>query len=1303
MRRMIRRGAIAFWFIATAVLLRADISGIATGPDGAPVQGAVVGLYACESESDRAARLRSDKPDRVPLARATAGDDGRFLIPLKAPAVVDLVVSAEGRRLFASAVDVNEQLGAVVLMPAGRRTGIVTAAGKPVGGATVVWGADVIARTDATGHYTVPELAAPSRLSLLHPDYARHDSFVAVDATVDLKQQLSPGVSVKGVAVADDGKTPVAHAGIFFAHARVGETADDGSFTVAHLPEKWQSIVISDGSRVAGVPNSGAALKRVRLLPAARITGVVRSSKDQRPVGGGTVYVISSAFDLLSANSVIADDAGRFAFSGLPAGTYQLNVNRPGFFLEGAVSLTVAAGSSASRELSMRPAAQLRGTVVGEDHKPVGGALVAFGPSLANSNGRAMTLSAPDGAFVLRNIYPSGLYGFVVAFKEGYAAARNPLSGSADAPSNMKIILPRGFRLDARVTDVAGATVSDAVLSFARWDDDTGNTKSEVPCFAGAAERCFSTGADGTLHLRIADGTYDVGVRGPDLVSKSLRGQKLSSRSGSLAIAVQRGVVVRGRLLYRDGTPVADIGVVVKNGRSTVLSDSNGAFELHGVPAGRVTLMATGAGRRPEEQEITAPADDVKLILPRPGRIEGRVIDRATRQPLTDFQVQIGGTRIGNMVTSSSDSRREFHADDGSFALENVAVGSVELVASAAGYIPGRRSDINVEEGKPVVGVELALDRGTKLTGRVTDPDGNPLAGVSVQLDRSQVARPYGGGSPGMQQGQTDSNGEFALDGLAPGETPVLFNKQGFLSKRKIVEITDKDARVEIPLMRGKSLRGIVVDEAGSPVAAADVSVSSAAADAQWSGARSDADGSFTLEGLANTQYSVTARKQGYLNAVLKGVDVASAQTITLTLRRGGSISGRVTGLSEAELGDVWVSASSMTSRARAQTDSTGAFRIDGVSDGVVTVIAAVTGNQSRQTPPKQVEVRGGTAAPVELEFVQGNSVSGHVRRRGNGVERAAVQFSPQEPGLPNGYAYTASDGSYRVDGLGSGKYRVYVSLGGGPVRWETYTVAGNSTYDVDLRDGSLRGQIVDDATGHPLSDVSVTVEPAESGAGRGMAVTDSDGRYVVESLSAGKYRIRTQKNAYGPEVRDATVSDDVATQADLRLHPVDGIRLRVVDARDGTALSAFFNVTDSSNRVLYAGQGSVGDDGSAKVFLQQGDYQVRISAAGYAWQQVSVHVPSDAEVRVPMTHGGSLVVTSKASTIQRLRLTRSDAGGSPRPERWLTVQPGVNPPVENIPSGALTLEVVGSDGKATRSYPVQILEGTPTAVVVEP
>lgn len=1302
MRRMIRRGAIAFCFIATAVLLRADISGIATGPDGAPVRGAVVGLYARESESDRAARLRSDKPDRVPLARATTGDDGRFLVPLKAPAVVDLVVSAEGRRLFESAVDVNEQLGAVVLIPAGRRTGTLTAAGKPVGGVVVGWGADVIARTDASGHYTVPELAAPSRLSLLHPDYAPYDSFVAADATVDLKQQLAPGVTVRGVAVADDGKTPVAHAGIFFAHARIGETADDGSFTVAHLPEKWQSIVISDGSRVAGVPNSGAALKRVRLLPAARITGVVRSSRDQRPVGAGTVYV-TPAFDPVSANSVIADDAGRFAFSGLAAGTYHLSVNRPGFFPEGAAWLTVAAGSSASRELSMRPAAQLRGTVVGEDHKPVGGALVAFGPPSANSNGRAMTLSAPDGAFVLRNIYPSGLYGFVVAFKEGYAAARTPLSGSADAPSNMVVILPRGFPLDAKVTDVAGAAVSDAVLAFARWDDDTGNTKLEVPCLAGAAERCFSTGADGTLHLRIADGTYDVGVRGPDLVSKSLRGQKLSARSGSLAIAVQRGVVVRGRVLYRDGTPVPDIGVVVKNGRSTVQSDSNGAFELHGVPAGRVTLIVSAAGRRPEEQEITAPADDVKLILPRPGRIEGRVVDRATRQPLTDFQVEIGSTRVGNMVTSSSDFRREFHADDGSFALENVAVGGVELIASAAGYIPLRRSGIDVEEGKTVASVELALDRGTRLTGRVIDPDGNPLAGASVQLDPSRIARPFGGGSPGMWQAQTDSNGEFALDGLAPGETSILFNKQGFLFKRKIFEITDKDARVEIQLMRGKNLRGIVVDEAGSPVAAADVSVSSAAADARWSGARSDADGSFTLEGLANTRYAVTARKRGYLDAVLKEVDVANAQTITLTLRRGGSISGRVTGLSEAELGDVWVSATSMTSRARAQTDSTGAFRIDGVSDGVVTVMAAVTGNQTRQTPPKQVEVRGGTAAPVELEFGQGNSVSGHVRRRGNGVERAAVQFSPQEQGLPNGYAYSASDGSYRVDGLGSGKYRVYVSLGGGPVRSESYTVAGNSTYDVDLRDGSLRGQIVDDATGHPLSDVSVTVEPAESGAIRGMAFTDSDGRYVVESLSAGKYRIRTQKNAYGPEARDTTVSDDVATQADLRLHPVDGIRLRVVDARDGTALSAYFNATDSSNHAFYTGQGSVGDDGSAKVFLQKGDYQVRVSATGYAWQQVSVHVPSDAEVRVPMTRGGSLVVTLKASTIQRLRLTRSVAGSSPRLERWLTVQPGINPPVENIASGALTLEVVGPDGKPTRSYPVQILEGAPTAVVVEP
>jgi hypothetical protein len=62
----------------------------------------------------------------------------------------------------------------------------------------------------------------------------------------------------------------------------------------------------------------------------------------------------------------------------------------------------------------------------------------------------------------------------------------------------------------------------------------------------------------------------------------------------------------------------------------------------------------------------------------------------------------------------------------------------------------------------------------------------------------------------------------------------------------------------------------------------------------------------------------------------------------------------------------------------------------------------------------------------------------------------------------------------------------------------------------------------------------------------------------------------------------------------------------------------------------------------------------------------------------------------------------RPDFGSVPQVERVLTAQPGVNPAVEYLAPGGLTLEVLGSDGKAARSYPVQIVDGAPAAVLIE-
>src|SRR5205814_6541304 len=118
------------------------------------------------------------------------------------------------------------------------------------------------------------------------------------------------------------------------------------------------------------------------------------------------------------------------------------------------------------------------------------------------------------------------------------------------------------------------------------------------------------------------------------------------------------------------------------------------------------------------------------LTMPRSGRIEGRVVERDTLRPITDFTVS-PVRRDG--ASFRPQAEKATHAGDGAFVVDNVPTGLATLRVTARGYVSGIRGDIQVEQGRGVTGIEVQLERGAKLTGRVT-ADGKPLAGVMVRL-----------------------------------------------------------------------------------------------------------------------------------------------------------------------------------------------------------------------------------------------------------------------------------------------------------------------------------------------------------------------------------------------------------------------------------------------------------------------------------------------------------------------------------------------------------------------------------------
>jgi uncharacterized GH25 family protein len=1189
--------------------LAAAITGHVIDEAGKPVAGARIRAFALEPYDAVTARLLSASPEPAPVATAQSDDKGAFRLDPKKQPVVTLVVDAPGRAPAVDDVADGTSTGALMLRAAPAKRGRVTANGKPVAGAWVVLRDVFFAKTDANGEYTAPDPALwASSMVVVHPDFAVTQRNRTRDA-MPLDVTLEGGTAVRG-RVVDGSGAPVANAIVRAGNWPLAKSAEDGSFSIAHLPRDTQLLRAAEGKRT-GAAKPGA--EAIVLRPGGTITGVVRSNKDSVPVAGVRV-MLRSETPSAYAPSAITDLKGNFTLEAVPPGRAGLGVSHPLFFSGDPGEVEVTAGGRADRAIAVIPLSRLSGTVFDEEKKPVGGARIAV------TGAGASTYSAPDGTFVMR----VALFDRTIsldASKEAYAqVSHGPLSlEQGEARSGISLVLPRGTRVEIRLVDMTGAPVaSEPLMIYRRTGDDVRARRLPVPCGSGApspSPSCRSD-ANGVVATSLTDGAYDLQAGGETTVAKELRAQSLGSAAPQLTIELERGALVEGRVVYTDGSAVnAPVHVFVHGAQSPGTPVNDGAFSMKNVPAGKVLLAVRGAYPLMIESdpvEVTAPASGVVIKLPKPGRLEGRVIDKQTQRAVAQFTVGTetrSGPRRGNIS-------RPFTAEDGRFVLEDVPPGTYDVFVTASGYARGTSNAIEVIEGESAT-VEFSLERGATVAGRVTS-DGEPVAGAAVSS----------GGPRGrsVQSRHTDANGEYVLDTLAGGMVELSVRKQGYMTRTMTVNApAGKETRADVELSRGRELRGRVVDPAGQPVADAMIMHRTAHEQRSWSVPfsqnRTNAEGEFRLEGLPDEALVVSARKEGFAEGSTE-VNPATAGSITITLGRGSSISGRVVGLSPAELPFVEVYASGRGSPpgGRSHVDATGAFTIHGLGDGEVTVTAMESRPPRRPARSAPMTVSGGSAPFVELDFNAGIVVRGRVTRNGQPTAGMInfVSNDRSSASRPTSGSDIAPDGTYEVRVPTAGEYRVYVTPRGsntGTVDSGTISIAGTMTHDVNVRGTPLRGRVVDVNTGLPLPDVMIELRSPN----RGMTgYTDSAGRFVFEFVVDGTHTVRAIKDGYQTEARDVVVQGG-APDVELGLGRGELVQLRITDSGTGGPVEAFLVLTGMPQNTP-AGTPQRARGGVYRYWLRPGTYSLEVSAQGYQSQAVTINVPGPPQVSVELT-----------------------------------------------------------------------------------
>ena len=945
------------------------LSGSVRGPDGKPVEGAVI-IYRSLGA-----------PGRELAAMTKTDADGRFRADLKTAGPVYVRVSAKGlaARSFekvqpgsplAVALDRGQTIQGLVRDSAGEPLAQATVVASPsFGVATSGWDAgtqSIETRTDARGAFRI-EGIGPGLHSLraIARGYgSAYQSDVRPGATVNLMARpggwlagrvIDPkGLPVRG-ALVRAGKEPQ-----FWWTSPVEATDAEGRFELGGLDPGTYSIVARHADFAPGIVMGvaadveGRADLSIALTVGGTVTGRLVDS-EERPLAGRVAAQELAGQPMAPALiELLRTDAGadgRFRIERFPPGSYTLGVLAPRFAGR-RVEVDVPGGAAVDLgDITLEQGLAIRGRVRSSAGGPIADAEIATGGFDMFRGGVSVdTRSGSDGSFVLAGVLPGPTQINVRA--TGFASVNDKTMMPGEEP--VDVILTPGGSIAGLVVEEDGRPIDAYRIA--------GNSSKGKP-WEGRVEKSVGS-ADGRFLLEdLAEDTYVLQVFVPDRAPATVPAIRVvAGRTGDAGtIRVPRGGVVRGMVVEASGDPV--IGATVKAYGATqemmewrdtlqALSEPSGSFEIKGVPEGRRQIVATHPDYAPGDALVDVVAGkgpvEARLIMTQGGRIEG-VARKRDGTPLAGLEV---GVYSSSRARSGGMRPNPVTRGDGTFTAEHIAPGQtyVNLMAPVG---PGRMmsmmsKQVEVREGE-TTSVEF-LSREILVNGHVTK-SGTPLSGLRLRFMGeggmsmsmsagfdSVAAAPTG---PQRHTGTTGEEGTFALIVDTPGKywvnTESVDGRVSYPSRE--VQIPDVETHNVELTFSGVPVTGVVIDkETDQPVAQAFVRAipkNKEKADPGGGGsARTGADGRFQFDTNPG-DYMLSAGSDGYASTnVPVTVPASGLSDARLELEKGLEIKGRVVDTSGQGVPSLNVSARSSTDELEgkgAQTLADGTFRMAGL------------------------------------------------------------------------------------------------------------------------------------------------------------------------------------------------------------------------------------------------------------------------------------------------------------------------------------------------------------------------------------
>ncbi|MDX1972212.1 MAG: carboxypeptidase-like regulatory domain-containing protein, partial [Candidatus Sumerlaeia bacterium] len=290
-------------------------------------------------------------------------------------------------------------------------------------------------KASGKGSFELPEVyEGLNLLRVTYPGYVPHSSeFTLLSSRTNELIILEPASVLGGLVRSTEG-LPLGGATLQLTSEKNAKftqevgTLPNGRFLFNSIPDSHTFTL--------GVSLKGYLPEKLTDIPAGRenlvieleaggsISGTVRNFSTQAPESGIAILLIPSVEESeFSERRTVSDSSGRYEFTELPAGQYDVRVQSEKLTATPHLGVTVASGKRTDKiDFSVYPGQEIRGLVLDE---ATGERIVAATVSLQSSVGPQFLEKGSDeartdesGQFVFRNL-PSGLY-TLSATAEGY-------------------------------------------------------------------------------------------------------------------------------------------------------------------------------------------------------------------------------------------------------------------------------------------------------------------------------------------------------------------------------------------------------------------------------------------------------------------------------------------------------------------------------------------------------------------------------------------------------------------------------------------------------------------------------------------------------------------------------------------------------------------------------------------------------------------------------------------------------------------------------------------------------------------